>query len=219
MVSGWGEWRLNARRGTLCFMKVLALALSLLSVSFTLAATQSGVTVVGPGDVAPLAPAFLFRPIEGPPFALESLRGRVVVLKFWATWCSDCMREMPQARTLLKRFAARGVQFLGISKDLKKPPQEVLEVARNEGQFYPLMADRGPAESRITKLYEVSWIPTVILIDAEGKAQALAKDLDGDNLEIFATAIEKSLQKAQAGKSAEPAPKVPAGPNKQLPKK
>lgn len=151
------------------------------------------VTVVPVPAAAPAARDFDFRPVGGVPFRLSTLKGRPVVLKFWATWCSDCMREMPRSAELVAEYAPRGVEFLGVSTDTKKTPEEVLAVFREKGQRYPLMVDAAHGDDRVKTLWEIDWIPTVVLIDTAGKVRAVAKDLDGENLVTFTEALDQVL--------------------------
>ncbi|MEJ7660536.1 MAG: TlpA disulfide reductase family protein [Hymenobacter sp.] len=61
------------------------------------------------------APDFTLPDASGRPVALRSLRGKVVYLDFWATWCAPCLAEMPASRALRQRFAGRDVVFLYVS--------------------------------------------------------------------------------------------------------
>ena len=62
------------------------------------------------------AAAFTLRDLEGKPVDGQSLKGKVVVLAFWATWCGPCVKELPQIEKLHREFKDKGVVVLGISK-------------------------------------------------------------------------------------------------------
>jgi peroxiredoxin len=101
------------------------------------------------------------------------------------------------ARTveLVDEYAPRGVEFLGVSTDTKKAPEEVLAFFREKDQRYPLAVD---SSKEVKTLWEINWIPTVVLIDTAGKVRAVAKDLDGQNLETFRTALDQVLEEGRA---------------------
>lgn len=168
---------------------------ALLAAGSALAGDEPMVTVIPVPSAAPAARDFEFHPVGGVPFRLSSLRGRPVVLKFWATWCSDCVREMPRTVELVTAYAPRGVEFLGVSTDTKKTPEEVLAFFQEKGQRYALMVDTA---KEVKELWEIRWIPTVVLIDPAGKVRAVAKDLDGENLEMFREVLDTVLEEGRS---------------------
>ena len=74
--------------------------------------------------------------LEGRKHAIESWRGRVVVVNFWATWCAPCREEIPEFVRMQARYGARGLQFVGIAIDV---PDKVGAFAREFGINYPLL--------------------------------------------------------------------------------
>lgn len=145
----------------------------------------------------PAAPDFEYRPADGAPaFRLSSLRGQVVVLKFWATWCSDCVREMPLSKQLHERFAGKRVVFLGLAGERKAGAAEVLAAARQHGNDFPQMLDlKETAEGgeKVASRYQVSWIPTVLVVGPDGRLLHAAKSLEGEAFEATAKVIEAAL--------------------------
>ena len=65
--------------------------------------------------VGSVAPDFTMQTIDGKPFSLSELKGRVVVLDFWASWCPDCRKEAPAVVELYKKYSDKGVAFVGVS--------------------------------------------------------------------------------------------------------
>ena len=65
------------------------------------------------------APDINLKTIDGKQFSLKSLRGKYVVLDFWATWCPDCRKDSPYIMSLYEKFAPKGVEFVGVSFDTK----------------------------------------------------------------------------------------------------
>ena len=74
--------------------------------------------------------------LKGERQALESWRGRVLVVNFWATWCAPCREEIPEFVRMQERHGARGLQFVGIAID---QPEKVKDFAREFGINYPLL--------------------------------------------------------------------------------
>jgi thiol-disulfide isomerase/thioredoxin len=94
-----------------------------------------------PGDVpnAAAVQALLAAPLkdlEGGSKAIETWRGKVLVINFWATWCAPCRKEIPEFVKMQERLGARGLQFVGIAFD---QPGPVGEFAREYGVNYPLL--------------------------------------------------------------------------------
>lgn len=108
------------------------------------------------------APAFSMVPVGGgPAVTLESLRGRPVVLNFWATWCVPCFQEHP----VLNRTAAarRDVAFFGVV--YQDEEQRIAEFLQRQGSAYPSLVDPG---SRAAIAYGVAGVPETYFIDASG---------------------------------------------------
>ncbi|HWZ51185.1 MAG TPA: TlpA disulfide reductase family protein [Granulicella sp.] len=77
-------------------------------------------SIAAPAASAKRLPALQFRDLAGHPQQLSSLRGSIVVLSFWATWCAPCREELPRLAKLNREYAARGVRFLAVSADEPK---------------------------------------------------------------------------------------------------
>ncbi|MBM3120646.1 MAG: TlpA family protein disulfide reductase, partial [Chloroflexi bacterium] len=123
--------------------------------------------VVGP-LVGSLAPDFSARSLDGPSIRLSELRGRAVVLNFWATWCAPCRAEMPLLDERSRAWAERGLIILGANFD---EPEEDVRAFRDElGLSFPLLLDPG---GEIQSLYRVIGYPTTYFIDAEGVIRAV----------------------------------------------
>ncbi len=118
--------------------------------------------------------------ITGRPVSMKALRGKVVVVDFWATWCGPCVGDIPEMKRLYAEYHHKGVEFIGVSHDLPEEDGglQALKafVAREQipwPQYYQ-GHDNGAIETGSpTNDFSESWgidgIPTVFLIDAEGK--------------------------------------------------
>lgn len=149
-----------------------------------------------PGAGAPQAPEFTFRPLDdSPALPLSSYRGKVVVLKFWATWCSDCVKEMPKNAELAKHFAKNpDVVFLGLAHP-KGGADAVTGMAFRNRIEYPQMLDEAPeGGKRIAELYGVDWIPTVVFVDRKGRIRGRQKSIEGMAYLNAKVTIQKLLE-------------------------
>ncbi|MBI4573554.1 MAG: TlpA family protein disulfide reductase [candidate division NC10 bacterium] len=114
-------------------------------------------------------PEFSGRTPEGQTVSLARLRGRVVLLNFWATWCLPCKEEMPMFQKLLRDFAPQGLTVMGVN--VREGTSEIREYARELSLTFPLVLD---ANGKIQVLYGVIGLPTTFLIGRDGMAVARA---------------------------------------------
>jgi thiol-disulfide isomerase/thioredoxin len=108
------------------------------------------------------APDFRLRSFEGRAIALSDFRGSVVVLNFWASWCTPCREEMPNLERVWKELRDRGVVVLGV--DVLDDEKDAAAFLRALKITYPNVFD--PEQTRM-RLYRVAALPTTILIDRE----------------------------------------------------
>ncbi len=102
--------------------------------------------------------------LDGRPQELAGLRGQVVVLNFWATWCPPCVAEMPSLERLHQKFKDRGVVVLGISVDHDRPTYDAFLQAHNI--TFPNYLD---PERRISTLYGTFMYPETYITDRQGR--------------------------------------------------
>ena len=142
------------------------------------------------------APDFTGTTLDGKSLKLSELNGHVVLLEFWATWCSPCLAEVPNIKKAVDRFGKDGrFVVVGISLDTSEPVAKAM--VERFGMNWPHLV-LGPAEENpVAKLYGVSGIPAMFLIDAEGKV--VARDLRGETLQ---TELAKRLEPAATEQTA-----------------
>jgi cytochrome c biogenesis protein CcmG, thiol:disulfide interchange protein DsbE len=118
---------------------------------------------------APMAaPAFALKNALGKTVRLEDYKGKVVLINFWATWCKPCQAEMPELVKLQKKYAAKGLQILGVTYEPEKPAA-VNRLAKKFRINYPLLF----GSEEISKQYKIEEVlPVTILVDREGKIQS-----------------------------------------------
>jgi peroxiredoxin len=114
-------------------------------------------------------PAFTAQTLSGEGVSLASLRGRVVLLNFWATWCRECRPEMPVLERLHRELARQGLAVLGIN--VREEPRVILGFAADLGLTFPLLPD---PDGRIQRRYGVIGLPTTFLIGRDGRPFARA---------------------------------------------
>jgi cytochrome c biogenesis protein CcmG/thiol:disulfide interchange protein DsbE len=111
--------------------------------------------------------------LYGRPLRLESYRGKVVLLNFWATWCPPCRAEMPDLIKLQGQYRTNGLQVIGITY----PPQKMREVRRfadSIGVNYPIAIGTAATKSRFSK---DETLPLTVLIDRQGKISDLIQGI------------------------------------------
>ncbi len=150
------------------------------------------------------APAFSVRTLEGRRLALRDLRGDVVLVNFWATWCPPCRREMPAFQAAFEAYRDRGFTVVGLSTDVGGR-DAVRAWVREAGISYPVaMASEGLRLS----YGGVSMLPQSFLVDREGKVRKIVRG--AFDTEALRRAVEELLAEDPAGAGA-PAATSPRG--------
>ena len=116
------------------------------------------------------APEIILKDIDGKEVKLSDFRGRQVVLVFWASWCPDCRAEVPELKAMHEEADPAKVQFVSVSFDREFEALTKF-AAENELPGVQLFDPAGKKESKVGADYGVKWIPSLYLIDAEGKVQ------------------------------------------------
>jgi len=141
----------------------------------------------------PLAPAFTVTTLEGSSFNLDQMKGRVVLVDFWATWCGPCMEELPQIKQIAKDFAGQPLVILSISWDEDEQKWKKF-VAKNQ-MTWPQYRDIG---HRIGNLFEVKALPGYFTIDSDG---VLTTEMLGGGFDVegrLKKLVDQSKSKAAA---------------------
>jgi len=114
---------------------------------------------------------FTLNDLQGKSWTLRGLKGKVVLVNFWATWCQPCRREMPDLDALYKRFQSQGFVILGISDEEATKVNQLL--AENH-VTYPILLDPG---RKVNQTFRISGIPKTFVYDRDGKLVAQSIDM------------------------------------------
>jgi peroxiredoxin len=114
---------------------------------------------------------FTLQELNGKSWTLKELRGKVVVLNFWATWCPPCRKEMPDLDALYRQFKDQGLVILAISDE---EPGKVKPFVAEQKVTYPILLDPG---RKVNELFQIEGIPKTFVYDREGKLVAQSIDM------------------------------------------
>ncbi len=134
----------------------------------TVAAMLASTSLVGAS--ASMAPAFSLPSRGGDTVSLSQLKGRVVMLNFWASWCGPCRQEMPLLDQMHKRYSALGFTLVGVNVDANSKDAE--EWLSRTPVSFPVLFDR---ESKVSAMYDVKAMPSTVFIDRKGNVRYLHK--------------------------------------------
>lgn len=116
---------------------------------------------------------------EGQPVSLSQLRGKVVLIDFWASWCGPCRKENPHVKKLYAKYKDEGFEIFGVSLDRKK--ESWIGAIEKDGLPWYHVSDLKGWQNEAAQLYGVRSIPQTVLLDAEGKI--IARNLRGPSLD------------------------------------
>lgn len=145
---------------------IIAVALLvLLAVAFSGCSDSSPPTSsVGPPAVGQAAPDFTLSDLGGKSYTLSALRGKVVIVNFWATWCPPCRAEMPSMETLHRELADEGLVILAVNIE-KDGRQTVPKALGTNAHGFPILIDDKEA---VQKRYGVYKFPESFVIRKDG---------------------------------------------------
>lgn len=143
-------------------------------------------TIAGEGS---MAPDFTVEMVSGEKITLSDLRGKVVLLNFWATWCPPCREELKHVQAeIIDRFKGEEFVFIPVSRGEDKSTVE--EFRKSTGYGFPMGLD---PEQNIYRLYASNYIPRNFLIDGEGKIVLASVGYDTDEFAELIKTIEKTI--------------------------
>ncbi len=132
------------------FLRVIAVLLAAVSFS-TWASTGS------------VAPDFTLKGRDGRNIKLSELRGEVVMINFWASWCAPCRQEMPLLNDLYQRYRKLGFTLLGVN--VEQNPRAAKRLLKDIPVDFPVLFDD---RNEVSKAYDISAMPSTVLVDRDG---------------------------------------------------
>ena len=161
-------------------MKHLLVFFIALSVLFTAGAMSE--------DKPSPAPGFSLKTADGKSVELKNLKGKVVVVNFWATWCPPCRAEIPGMIEVYNSYKAKGLEIVAVSLD-RGGWKDVTPFAEKMGMKFPVVLDQ---EGELATAYGgIQYIPTTFIIDRKGNI--VSKHVGGISKSDFEKAVQKAL--------------------------
>jgi len=116
-------------------------------------------------EIGKAVPSYATVSLDGDSVSLADVRGRVVLVNIWATWCHPCREEIPQLAALHERFRERGFSVIGVSVDTDGTDDAIRAFMRDYPMPFPVWRD---PDERISSLFLALGVPATFLIDAQG---------------------------------------------------
>jgi peroxiredoxin len=132
-------------------------SVTVLLVSGIVASAAPAANLSGP------APGFTLESRDGDVVSLEDLKGQVVMINFWATWCVPCRQEMPHLEALHQRYNSLGFTLLGVN--VEDNPEGAAKFLKDTPVSFPILYD---PKNGVSKLYDVVAMPTTVLVGRDG---------------------------------------------------
>lgn len=142
--------------------------------------------------IGSVAPDFALPTIDGKILKLSDLRGKAVLLNFWATYCEPCKIEMPWFAELQKEYGPQGFQIVGVAVD-DASSEDIAKFAQKLGVNYPILLGK---DSVADSYGGVSVLPTTFFVDRDGKL--VAREFGLQSRSVFVDHIKKALGQGQA---------------------
>jgi thiol-disulfide isomerase/thioredoxin len=145
-------------------------------------------TLTCPADAKPANLDFTLKDVTGADVPLQSFKGKVILLDFWATWCGPCKVEIPHFIEFQEKYGAKGLQVVGVSVD--DPVDKLAPYVKEMGMNYPVL--QGLGHDAVQDAYgPILGIPVSVMISRDGKVCATHTGLTGKD--VFEKEIESLL--------------------------
>jgi peroxiredoxin len=158
------KWLTNTRRWTSVFIGAFVIGAVWILVS-RVENPIGGSSAPPSPQVGFSAPAFTLDSLTGDPLTLSDLRGKVVVLNLWASWCPPCRAEMPAMNAVYEKFRDQGLVVLGVNTTFQDDETNARAAIRAWGLNFPIVFDRDGTSSR---QYRLQAMPTTFFIGRDG---------------------------------------------------
>ena len=142
-------------------------------------------------EVGQPAPRYSATSLTGDSVSLASLRGKVVLMNVWATWCGPCRKEIPELRAIHSAYKDKGLELIGVSVDADGSDEAIRGFLKDFKMDYTIWRD--PNES-VTALFRMAGVPATFLVDREGVLRWKATGALEPGDSTLVRAIESALK-------------------------
>lgn len=150
---------------------------------------MGSMSVVEGGTDPKKAPDFTVKSLSGKNIKLSELRGHVVVINFWATWCTPCKKELPFFNQLYGKYKSLGLEILGVNIDKKSSEAEGMSSAL--GLTFPVLLD---PDGKVSGLYRIRSMPTTYLVAKDGTVRHIHWGFGPSEPDRYETEIRSLLK-------------------------
>ncbi len=139
---------------------------------------------------------FTLKKFDGSNFTLSQLKGKVVVLDFWATWCPPCREELPFLDILNQKYGNKNFEVVAVNID-NKPDKAYEFLKQISVKLIPVWDEK----KQVVNAYDVETMPTTFIIDKEGRIRFIHSGFEAENFVEYRKQIEFLLQKTTRKKT------------------
>ena len=140
----------------------------------------------------PMAPEFSLPDASGAPVRLADLRGQVVLVNFFASWCGPCRQELPILSAMQRRYQKLGFTVLGVNLDAERAAADAL--LEELPPSFPVVFD---ADSEVAKRYRVSGMPNTAIIDQDGRLRFLHRGYTPGTEDVYVEQVRALLRESR----------------------
>jgi peroxiredoxin len=148
-----------------CLLLVVVVLIGLAGCNRTPASPTQPKAVVPAGEVGSRLPDFALKDLQGNEITSAALRGKVLLIDIWATWCQPCKKEMPGYQKLLDQYGSRGFAVVGLKSDIMMDTESPIKFAKEIGVHYPLAV---ASADIVQKFGGIEGLPTTMIYDRQG---------------------------------------------------
>jgi thiol-disulfide isomerase/thioredoxin len=180
------------KRNPLILVFIAALVAAMLFAGIRMAHNKRANSPAKGQLIGNLAPDFELPELDGKKLKLSDLRGKAVLLNFWATYCGPCKIEMPWFVELQKEYGPQGFQIVGVAMD-DASTEDIAKFTKEMGVNYPILLGQ---ESVGESYGGVGVLPTTFFIDRDGKL--IAREFGLQSRSVFVDHIKKAMRQGEA---------------------